>query len=77
MYVEINPKTPTRKEGKVAELNDGIEVWWDKTVEVDRAVEVNQPNIVLLDQKNQPALLIEVSCPADTNMVKKTVEKIS
>eukprot|EP00957_Ditylum_brightwellii_P007322 555910-Ditylum_brightwellii.AAC.1 len=33
--------TPAKKEGKVVKFEDGVEVWWDTTVQVDCAVEVN------------------------------------
>eukprot|EP00957_Ditylum_brightwellii_P018730 1406987-Ditylum_brightwellii.AAC.1 len=36
---------------------------------VDCNAEVNCPNIVLLDRRNQSALIIEVSCPADADVI--------
>eukprot|EP00957_Ditylum_brightwellii_P210715 15365291-Ditylum_brightwellii.AAC.1 len=45
-------KMPTKKEGKMIELGEEVKLWWDKTVQVDHAVQANQPNIVLLDRKN-------------------------
>eukprot|EP00957_Ditylum_brightwellii_P155171 11812622-Ditylum_brightwellii.AAC.1 len=64
-------KTPIKKKSKTVNFGDGVKLWWDTTMQVDHAVEVNHPNIVLLDRKNKSALLIEVPCPADLNMVKK------
>eukprot|EP00957_Ditylum_brightwellii_P134730 10271890-Ditylum_brightwellii.AAC.2 len=32
-------KTLMKKEGKVVKFEDGVEVWWDKTVQVDHAVD--------------------------------------
>eukprot|EP00957_Ditylum_brightwellii_P168659 12837258-Ditylum_brightwellii.AAC.1 len=48
-----------------------------QTRKVDHAVEANCPDLVLPDRKKQSALLIEVSCLTDANMVKKTADKIS
>eukprot|EP00957_Ditylum_brightwellii_P206980 15350889-Ditylum_brightwellii.AAC.1 len=60
-------KTPTKKEGKVVEFDNRVEMWWNETVKVDRAVEVNHPNIVLLDQKiNQPCYLKCHAWPTQT-----------
>eukprot|EP00957_Ditylum_brightwellii_P172002 13095176-Ditylum_brightwellii.AAC.1 len=40
------------------------------THEVDSAVEVNQPDIVILDEKEYKTLIIDATIPMDTNMIK-------
>eukprot|EP00957_Ditylum_brightwellii_P049723 3770717-Ditylum_brightwellii.AAC.1 len=43
--------------------------------QVDRAVAANHPSIFLLNEKKKMALLIDVICPMDVNMITAAVEK--
>eukprot|EP00957_Ditylum_brightwellii_P044516 3376603-Ditylum_brightwellii.AAC.1 len=63
-----------KKEGKLINLNEHTKLMWDTTIIVDHPVKINRPDIFLLD--NNSTLLVEVSVPADANMI-QNVEKIS
>eukprot|EP00957_Ditylum_brightwellii_P176200 13416766-Ditylum_brightwellii.AAC.1 len=41
----------------------------------DCTVAANHPNIVLLNEKKKTALLIDVTCPMDVNMITAAAEK--
>jgi len=50
---------------------------WDKTILTDLTVPTNRPDIVFKDKKNKRKLLIDVSCPCDSNVALKQTEKMT
>eukprot|EP00957_Ditylum_brightwellii_P210013 15364474-Ditylum_brightwellii.AAC.2 len=56
-------------------LEKGRTLMYNMTQQVDHAVATNHPDIVLLDEKKRTALLINVTCHIDVNIVTATVEK--
>eukprot|EP00957_Ditylum_brightwellii_P177588 13526736-Ditylum_brightwellii.AAC.1 len=59
-------KLPKNKD-KVMNLNENTKLMWDTTNRVDHPVEANGPVFVFLGKKS--AFLVEVSVPADVNMI--------
>eukprot|EP00957_Ditylum_brightwellii_P194405 14805617-Ditylum_brightwellii.AAC.1 len=45
------------------------------TQKVDHAVSANRPDLVILDEEKKNALLINVTCPMDINMVSAAAKK--
>eukprot|EP00957_Ditylum_brightwellii_P122841 9367133-Ditylum_brightwellii.AAC.1 len=48
---------------------------YDMTQKVDHAVSANHPDLVILDEEQKSALLIDVTCPMDINMVSTAAKK--
>eukprot|EP00957_Ditylum_brightwellii_P069036 5240714-Ditylum_brightwellii.AAC.1 len=42
---------------------------------IDHTVAANRPGIILLDEKKKTALLIDMTCPMDVNMITAVVTK--
>lgn len=54
-----------------------VTILWDFSIQTDRAIQANRPDIVIKDRKNKECLLIDMSVPSDRNVSAKTFEKIS
>ena len=52
-----------------------MEVIYDQTILTTRPVGANRPDILIKDIGNKKAYIIDVSCPVDTNVGKKEIEK--
>ena len=50
---------------------------WDKAILTDFAVAANRPDIVFNDKLSKHTLLIDVSCPCDSNIALKQTEKVT
>ena len=57
--------------------SDKCEIVYDQTIVTSRPVGANRPDIIVKDKVNKKTLIIDVSCPVDTNVEKKENEKIS
>ena len=57
-------------------MNKNIELLWDMTLNTDRQVRVNRPDIVLRDKASRKTYIIDVSCPSDINVLSKENEKM-
>ncbi len=66
----------THKPKDVIRTND-VEIIYDQILGTDRPVGSNRPDIVIRDKVGKKAYIIDVSCPCDTNVVKKEKEKIT
>eukprot|EP00957_Ditylum_brightwellii_P182143 13877680-Ditylum_brightwellii.AAC.1 len=51
-------------------------ITWDLKMVVDKLLEHNWSNIVILDRASKTAQIIDINVPYDTNVVSKTAEKI-
>ena len=60
----------------VIRTND-VEIIYDQVLGTDRPVGSNRPDIVIRDKVGKKAYIIDVSCPCDTNVMKKENEKIA
>eukprot|EP00957_Ditylum_brightwellii_P098134 7476905-Ditylum_brightwellii.AAC.2 len=45
------------------------------TQRVDCAISVNHPDLIVLDEEKRTALLVDVTCPMDINMVTAAAKK--
>ena len=52
-----------------------VEVIYDQTILTTRPVGANRPDILIKDLGNKKAYIIDISCPVDTNVGKKEIEK--
>ena len=54
-----------------------MKILWDFTINTDRFVSANRPDIVVYDTFNRSVILLDVAIPADFNIVSKEHDKIS
>ena len=57
--------------------NKQITILWDFSIQTDRTISANRPDIVVRDHINNTCILIDVSIPSDRNTSLKAFEKIS
>ncbi|XP_060534521.1 uncharacterized protein LOC132706940 [Cylas formicarius] len=55
--------------------NEGFRIYWDRTVQTDRTVQHNRPDILIYDKANKMMTLVDVAIPAPNNLQKKEREK--
>ena len=59
----------------IEKLGD-YEYWWNVPILTAARVPCNKPDIVIWDKKSKICSIVEISCPADVNVSRKTKEKI-
>ena len=57
--------------------NDEVKLLWDFGIITDLTVCHNRPDIVVYLKKDHQVLFLEISCPADVNVLDKEDEKVS
>ena len=50
---------------------------YDQVIATDRPIVCNRPDILVKDIENKRILVIDISCPCDTNVRKKELEKLA
>ena len=58
-------------------LKKNVEVIYDQVISTDRQIACNRPDIIIKDVEKRKVLIIDISCPCDTNVRKKELEKIA
>ena len=58
-------------------LKRNVEVVYDQVIATDRPIVCNRPDILVKDIENKRILVIDISCPCDTNVRKKELEKLA
>ena len=58
-------------------MNKNIELLWDMTLNTDRQIGANRPDIVLRDKTAKKTYIIDISCPSDMNVQSKENEKVA
>ena len=58
-------------------MTKNIELLWDMTLNTDRQIGANKPDIVIRVKPAQKTYIIDISCPSDVNALSKENEKIS
>ncbi len=64
-------------EPKEVILQKDIEIIYDQVVCTSRPVGANRPDMIVKDLNSKTALIIDISCPNDINVVAKEAEKIA
>lgn len=57
--------------------NETHKLYWDTFITTDRPVKHNRPDILLLNKKEKSLSILDVTIPADDNMTKAFVEKLT
>ena len=74
--IQTEPKWHLHRPTEVY-MDNKIELLWDVPMITARAIGANRPDIVIRDKCNKKTYIIDISCPYDTNVHAKEVEKIS
>ena len=56
--------------------NQDVKILWDFTIQTDKKITHNRPDIVLIDKRNSKCQIIDVACPGDKRIQDKEREKI-
>lgn len=67
-YYEYNPETVLE--------NQGCKLYWDLSIQTDKTIANNRPDLVLFEKKQKVAFIIDIAVPADGNVSKKYQEKV-
>ncbi|XP_044766273.1 uncharacterized protein LOC123322393 [Coccinella septempunctata] len=57
--------------------NESYKLYWDTFITTDRSVKHNRPDILLHDKKGKTVVIIDVAIPADDNLSKAFIEKLT
>lgn len=57
--------------------NNQTKILWDFSIQTDKTIKANRPDLVIQDKTNKTCLLVDVSVPSDRNTSVKTFEKLS
>ena len=63
------------KDTRVLE-NEDAKILWDFSIQTERKIEHNKPDVVSLDKSKKFCFVLDVACPFDTRFIKKEKEKI-
>ena len=63
---------------KSVETSQGgkVTILWNQTVQTDRTIHNNKPDIIIRDNEKGTCMLIDVAISGDRNVIKKEAEKI-
>ena len=56
--------------------NKDLKVLWDFTVQTDKHLQHNRPDILIVHKKKTECQIIDVACPGDSRLESKEDEKI-
>ena len=56
---------------------ENVTILWNFDIQTDRTINANRPDIVIKDYAERTCLLIDMTCPQDTNVSKKEYKKLS
>jgi len=56
---------------------DDITILWNMSIQTDRGIKANTPDIVIKNKKEKSRLLIDMAIPTDRNTSVKVTEKLS
>lgn len=69
--IDVN-KLPDQSIEKIGDF----EYWWNVPIQTATKIPFNKPDIVIWDKKSKVCSIVEISCPADVNVSRRTKEKI-
>lgn len=57
--------------------NERVKVLWDFSIQTDKQVIANKPDIVIRDKETKKITIIDIAVPFDTNIKSKEIEKVT
>ena len=58
-------------------IGKNVEIIYDQLISTTRPIGANRPDLIIKDVARKKAFIIDVSCPVDTNIKKKEMEKLA
>ena len=58
-------------------IGKNVEIIYDQLISTTRPIGANRPDLIIKDMARKKAFIIDISCPVDTNIKKKEMEKLS
>ena len=55
---------------------ENFKILWDFSIQTDKEIRANRPDIIFVDKREQTVLFIDVTIPNDHNIIEKRLEKI-
>ena len=56
--------------------NEEIKVLWDINIQCDNLIEARQPDLIVIDKKEQKGIITDIAVPADVRLEEKEKEKV-
>ena len=56
--------------------NENFKMLWDFSIQTDKEIRANQPDIIFVDKRERTVMFIDVTIPNDHNIIEKKLEKI-
>ena len=56
--------------------NEDYKIFWDVSVQTDHVIEVQRPNLTVVDENGKTCKIIDFAVPGDSRIEKKKKEKI-
>ena len=56
---------------------DGITMMWDTVILTAKKIVANRPDICFRNKKTNTCLLVDISCPTESNIARKQAEKLT
>ena len=56
--------------------NEEIKVLWDINIQCDNLIEARQPDLIVIDKKEQKGIITDIAVPADVRVEEKETEKL-
>ena len=56
--------------------NENLKILWDFSIQTDKKIRANRPDIIFVDKREQTVMFIDVTIPNDHNIIEKKLEKI-
>ena len=56
--------------------NEDFKILWDFSVQTDKEIRANRPDIIFVDKRERTVMFIDVTIPNDHNFIEKKLEKI-
>ena len=79
LILKQNPldKYKHKKESEYVYNVGNVEYWWNLSIQTTTKLPHNKPDIVIWNREQKTCNIVEISCPADTNISKKIEEKLN
>ena len=74
-YAEKSYNHNIDKESRVLE-NEEVKILWDFTIQTEKKLEYNKPDLVILAKKEKTVYIVDVGCPFDTRIKERERTKI-
>ena len=72
----VGEGVPFPNEHEFIEKHSDYEYWWNVPIKTSTKLAHNKPDILIWNTEKKTCTVVEISCPADVNITKKSKEKL-